>query len=769
MALNVTIPFPYAASGFADAPRTGANFESIVGYLNNPSGGSGVVNVGAVGQLAYYATAGNKVSGFAFGTADQWLAMNHAGTALAWKTQYFANVKDYGATGDGITDDTAAIQAALTNSHIVYFPPHTSNYRITSTLLYHDGQLIFGAGNTRSTIVGNITAPIFASASPGGNINGLVIRDLGIDNTSHGNAGGIGIELEQGLHCKIDGVKITNVETGIKVIGDSFYNSIFTPTINGCITGIWIDEPSSGSSEVNIFGGHVNNVITGLRLERVTNVYGMSIEEFTTGISFPLGSTGQFGLFRLRMDSTLNPSTAISIDASFTGKILMDMAYITVITAGIVDNTADGVITQIDDDCSVAHTKKIYLDGRGDSYLVENTANQIDVYTNGAQRFAIGTALTTNLFDFAVTATKRIYLDGGTDTYLTEPSSNLINFVVGGNTRFFVGNALTGAGINATDKLYLDGGGDTYLTEPSANQMDFYTGGGQRLAIATGLITSLVDFAVTSSEKVYLDGGTDTYIVESSGNVMDFFTNATLGLRIDGSQNISVPVGSITIPKTTNQLVLSGPTRTATLSAVQPATSSRTYTFPDAGANANVAMDQGNYTIAGTWTFSNDVNVAATKKVFLDGGGDTYVIESSSNILDLVAGGTTILRNTSSDVYTTDYTDYSGTSTITGWSAFTTQLIYYKRIGKLVYVWFDLVGTSNSGTTRFTLPFTAANTVNVNGTNIRTQNNGSFVNSSLFQIVKNTAVVDFYVDSAGNSFTASGDKSVQGSFFYQTT
>lgn len=55
------------------------------------------------------------------------------------------NVMDFGATGDGVTNDSAAIQAALNTGFWVYFPP--GDYSIGSTTLVPvAGQKIFGAG-----------------------------------------------------------------------------------------------------------------------------------------------------------------------------------------------------------------------------------------------------------------------------------------------------------------------------------------------------------------------------------------------------------------------------------------------------------------------------------------------------------------------------------------------------------------------------------------------------------------------------------------------
>jgi len=64
------------------------------------------------------------------------------------------SVKDFGATGDGTTDDTAAIQAAidateLSNTGIVHFPP--GNYKISATLTLSDiGVILRGNGGISS-------------------------------------------------------------------------------------------------------------------------------------------------------------------------------------------------------------------------------------------------------------------------------------------------------------------------------------------------------------------------------------------------------------------------------------------------------------------------------------------------------------------------------------------------------------------------------------------------------------------------------------------
>ena len=62
------------------------------------------------------------------------------------------NVKDYGATGDGETDDTAAIQAAIDAGRSVYLPPGT--YVLSRELrVWNSVQLIGERGGPRPKLL----------------------------------------------------------------------------------------------------------------------------------------------------------------------------------------------------------------------------------------------------------------------------------------------------------------------------------------------------------------------------------------------------------------------------------------------------------------------------------------------------------------------------------------------------------------------------------------------------------------------------------------
>lgn len=63
------------------------------------------------------------------------------------------NVLDFGATGDGTTDDTAAIQAAYNTGRHIYFPQASSFYLISNTITFNSWQITNGDGAYKTKIV----------------------------------------------------------------------------------------------------------------------------------------------------------------------------------------------------------------------------------------------------------------------------------------------------------------------------------------------------------------------------------------------------------------------------------------------------------------------------------------------------------------------------------------------------------------------------------------------------------------------------------------
>ncbi len=71
----------------------------------------------------------------------------------SWESAGAVNVKlpPYNATGDGVTDDTAAIQQAINDNEIVYLPK--GNYRISSTLQLQANTKLVGISRTLSSLI----------------------------------------------------------------------------------------------------------------------------------------------------------------------------------------------------------------------------------------------------------------------------------------------------------------------------------------------------------------------------------------------------------------------------------------------------------------------------------------------------------------------------------------------------------------------------------------------------------------------------------------
>lgn len=114
-------------------------------------------------------------------------------------------------------------------------------------------------------------------------------------------------------------------------------------------------------------------------------------------------------------------------------------------------------------------------------------------------------------------------------------------------------------------------------------------------------------------------------------------------------------------------------------------------------------------------------------------------------------------------LYDSGWIDYSATSTVVGWSSFTTKIIKYRVIGKQLFCIFYLDGTSNSVNTTFTLP---NNAITFNELAGRYANNGA-VTAGYARITNASNVITFLNSIISLTWTASGTKTISGQFFYE--
>lgn len=138
---------------------------------------------------------------------------------IDWLGETHVSVKDFGAVGDGATDDTVAVQAAINRMSargggFVYFPVGT--YLISSALLIDtQGVCLVGAGR-RSIIKQSSTTANAINVDVGSAIDcQLIIRDLAL--TCSTVSSGSGIVVTNGLRIRIDNVGASLFRTAFSI------------------------------------------------------------------------------------------------------------------------------------------------------------------------------------------------------------------------------------------------------------------------------------------------------------------------------------------------------------------------------------------------------------------------------------------------------------------------------------------------------------------------------------------------------------------------
>ncbi len=246
-----------------------------------------------------------------------------AGDSAAPTMPEIKNVRDFGATGNGTTDDTAAIQAAVdwtssANRGTIYFPMGT--YKTTSAITFERPNLnIVFRGEPGATIAGDFD-DFLLKRSPNSPISGVhAIENLRLLNP---HAKGRGVAFHSCVGGKIVNCHIS-AWRGIETFNSQ---SVLVDTCS-------IIAPGASDSSVGIMAGNATAVIStdvtgyhhGIRHQNVgLIVYGGRYEVNAVALMIGMDENGRtfqssgFDISGLSMEAN---QTAIQIHAGAAGKI----------------------------------------------------------------------------------------------------------------------------------------------------------------------------------------------------------------------------------------------------------------------------------------------------------------------------------------------------------------------------------------------------------------------------------------------------------------
>jgi len=152
-------------------------------------------------------------------------------------------------------------------------------------------------------------------------------------------------------------------------------------------------------------------------------------------------------------------------------------------------------------------------------------------------------------------------------------------------------------------------------------------------------------------------------------------------------------------------------------------------------------------------------------KILSMGANDPAWIDSPTLVALTLSG----LLSGMTDIYRIGFTDYSGSTSLVGWTGTPSPFILrYKLVGRFCQVWVNIVGTSNSATTSLTLPYAAKTLTSLSQRqSIGTQDNGVWT-SGIIAPGSGSATFTAYLSHGLTTWVASGTKTIIGSFWYET-
>jgi pectate lyase-like protein len=500
------------------------------------------------------------------------LSVNRLNANFAGTPWY--DVKAFGALGDGVTDDTTAIQSALDAAHtnttasgIVFFPRGT--YKTSKPLVTYDNIWMMGTGRNSSFIVkstntvgtsGSVLAPARV-LSDNYNIDSIV-------SVLHGTS-------VYAYHWKITGLYLKNSGT------PSTYG-IYSPR----------------SSQFEVSDCYINNVGTGFYAN----------DNWLGTIRHTTVDTANFGYRWADDGSGINSTgTAITLDNTWASNIALSGYNIFGLNYSSFNNTAC-------DNLNAANADNANIDLSYAAYGFKSAQN---ITLNGAGAEAIhGTVLSAQASVLSVNAMRALAVTGytsaaGGPAYIFISSNGSVDMTAStfdamtSPGSFF--NLLTQLGGMLTAKsTLLPSGGNTFNS---------FSGGSQVITISAGVITHTNASGVTTISP----------------------TAASLGGKITSYNGVSTVSGGIPAEVATVDLTAqTAAIGTTTLYAVPAAGQYRLSWNAKITTAAGTSSTLGPLTIS--YTDPDGVAITTTVPAALNGGAPTTTGQTTNNTGTVLIG-----------------------------------------------------------------------------------------------------------------------------------
>lgn len=374
------------------------------------------------------------------------------------------SVKAYGATGDGTTDDSAAIQAAIhavgaAGGGTVHFPPGRYNTGVTSVTLDADNVWLVGVGRGPSQVQYGGSGTAIQIGAPGGKahsycgLQGLLISKEGTAR----QAGSTGIAQYSGQSLCIRDCRILGFERGIlldgngdngrmgyitdcridnvRISGPTIGLDIQSPVTALMATGLHIVGP--GQTQAGTCGIYFGpncgqgNFVAETSIEAIdtgvslgggfSQIAGLRLEHCATGIAFTDATADGFKVYGCL---ALQCTTSFSAPPENTFSVSLEIN-------GITYDISDGAHKTIFDSYTEGSTQKMavwYVPGAG--LMWRNPDKKMDIWhinTDGSVKadHQIEVGDDANRAPFRITArsaaprtpqANEVYLDNGTNT-----------------------------------------------------------------------------------------------------------------------------------------------------------------------------------------------------------------------------------------------------------------------------------------------------------------------------------------------------------------